>query len=89
MYIVHTGYNGPEGYGYIIAGVYSTKDKAMEEAKVVAESMLCDDGDTMTKNTDGYVVEVTEEMGVRAGGTVIVKVTKVTLDKTAEIYGDC
>lgn len=62
MFIVHSHWSGPEGAEYRIAGVYSTKKKAMESALKVAESLTgTSEDDTIEDNGDGYLVEIMED----------------------------
>lgn len=90
MFIVHVGWDGPDGPGYTIGGVYSTKALAMAGAKKVAESALCNsETDTMEEIADGYVVTVEEVMGVCEGSTEYVQVSEVVLDTGEWIIGEC
>lgn len=87
MFIVHAGWSGCEGAEYSIAGVYSTKEKAMEQALKVAESLVgTSEDDTITDNGDGYLVEIAEDSFVNGEAESLhVMVEEIALDASMSL----
>lgn len=58
MFVVHTGFNSPDGPAYIIAGVFSTHQQAFDCAKNLAGRFgQIDEGDVIIQTPSGFTIE--------------------------------